>query len=61
MCVRGGRRREAAGGGGARFFNGIFRDGFKLEVISMFMFERRKSKSRVLARGLVNVHACVRT
>lgn len=48
-------------GGGAGSFNGIFKDGFKLEVISMFMFERRKAKSRVLARRLVNVRACVRT
>lgn len=57
------RKAEGRGeaGGGARFFNGIFKEGFKLEVISMFMFEGRKSKSRVLARGLVNVRACVCT
>lgn len=48
-------------GGGAKFFNGIFKDGFKLEVISMFMFERGKSKSCVLARGFVSVRACVCT
>lgn len=50
-------------GGGERsrwatnFFNGIFKDGFKLEVISMFMFEQRKSTNCVLACDCVNVHA----
>jgi len=43
----GGRKKEEAGKAGGRatdFFNGIFKEGFKLEVISVFMFERRKSK-----------------
>lgn len=52
---------QGGGGGGAKFFNGIFKDGFKLEVISVFMFERRKSKSCVLALGFVNVRVCVCT
>lgn len=29
------------------FFNGIFKEGLKLEVISMFIFNWRKSKSCV--------------
>lgn len=49
------------GGAGAGVFNGISKDGFKLEVISMFMLERRKPKSRLLARGPGNVRACVCT
>lgn len=45
----GGRRKERGWKGANDFFNGIFKDGFKLEVISMFMLERRKSKkTRVL-------------
>lgn len=39
----GGKEREG-GGGTADFFNGIFKDGFKLEVIGVFTFEWRKLK-----------------
>lgn len=40
----GGREKKGGAGGQLNFINGILKDGFKLEVISMFMFERRKSK-----------------
>lgn len=64
LCCSGeGSGGRAGGGIGGRtsFFNGIFKDGFKLEVISMFTFERGKSKSCVLARGFAGVRACVGT
>lgn len=60
-AARGGENEEEAGGQGraTNFFNGIFKDGFKLEVISVFMLERRKLKNCVSLCDFVNVHACL--
>lgn len=42
-----GEREEGAVGGGVStdFFNGIFKDGFKVEVITVFMFKWRRPKT----------------
>ncbi len=54
--------REGGGGrcgvaGVKDFFNGIFKDGFKLEVINMCKLKRRKSKNVVLVCDCVSVRA----
>lgn len=43
----GEQRRREGEEGATDFFNGIFKDGFRLEVISLFMFRRRKLKNCV--------------
>lgn len=58
---RGGVGEGAESRGGANhFFNGIFKGGFKLEVIGVFMFVRRKSEGCVSVCDFINVHACPR-
>lgn len=60
--VQGSREEEEGGRSGwaADFFNGIFKAGFKLEVISMFTFERRKLKKHVRLCECACVHLYVR-
>lgn len=43
MATEGGKGAEEKEGAATEFFNGIFNEGFRSEVISLFMFEWRKS------------------